>query len=110
MWCDTWLCGKHTDDLGVERSYDRRKFYAYRLPRAVERRVLNYPVPHLLTRGVAERLGISTRTVERWRITGEGPKYIRAGARRVLYPLPEVERWEAARLHASRAAELAGAA
>lgn len=65
---------------------------------------------HLTPATLAERLNVSLRSVERWRVTGEGPAYIRAGARKVLYPLPEVERWEAARLHASRAAEMAGAA
>ena len=65
---------------------------------------------HLTPTVLAERLNVSLRSVERWRVTGEGQVYIRAGARRVLYPLLEVERWEAARLHASRAAEMAGAA
>lgn len=62
---------------------------------------------HLTPDKLAERLGVSLRTTERWRVTGEGPRYIRAGARRILYPIAEVERWEASRLLSSRAAELA---
>ncbi|MCW8088037.1 helix-turn-helix transcriptional regulator [Sabulicella glaciei] len=67
------------------------------------RNTLHHLTPELL----AERLNISLRSVERWRMTGEGPRYIRAGARKILYPLAEVERWETQRMHDSRAAELA---
>lgn len=65
---------------------------------------------HLTPDQLAARLGVSLRSLERWRLSGDGPRYLRAGARRILYPVPEVERWEASRLHASRAAELARAA
>lgn len=63
---------------------------------------------HLSPQALAERLGVSLRTVERWRISGEGPPFLRAGGRRVLYRVSDVERWEAGRVHASRAAEMAG--
>jgi len=66
-------------------------------------------VYHLTPAKLAERLNVSLRSVERWRVTGEGPAYVRAGKRRVMYPVSEVERWEALRLHASRAAEMAAA-
>jgi predicted DNA-binding transcriptional regulator AlpA len=62
---------------------------------------------HLCRRQLAERLNISQRTVERWWLDGDGPKGLRLGARRIVYPVREVERWEAERLFASRAAELA---
>jgi DNA-binding transcriptional regulator YiaG len=67
-----------------------------------------HPARHLTPAMLAERLNVSLRSVERWRVSGEGPRYIRAGARRILYPVPEVEAWEASRLHASRAAEMVG--
>lgn len=65
------------------------------------------PSIHLTPEKLAERLGTSLRSLERWRVTGEGPRYIRAGVRRILYPLAEVEAWEAGRLCSSRAAEMA---
>ena len=61
-------------------------------------------VQHMSPEQLAQRLGVSMRSIERWRSTGEGPRYLRAG-RRILYPVVEVERWEAARLHPHRAAE-----
>lgn len=62
---------------------------------------------HLTPDQLAARLGVSLRTIERWRVTGEGPVYLRAG-RRCVYPVASVETWEAARLHPSYAAERAG--
>ncbi len=40
-------------------------------------------------------LSISERTLERWRIEGTGPVYIKAG-RRVLYRRDDIEQWLAA--------------
>jgi predicted site-specific integrase-resolvase len=40
-------------------------------------------------------LNISIRTLERWRVEGVGPRYVKAG-RRVLYRAEDVERWLAA--------------
>ena len=57
----------------------------------------------------ARHLKVSPRTLQRWRRDGGGPAFTRAGARRVLYDVVEVERWAAARTFAHRAAELAGA-
>ena len=62
---------------------------------------------HLTPNELAERLHVSLRSLERWRVTGDGPVFLRAGSRRILYPLPAVEAWEGARQHASRAAEYA---
>ena len=58
---------------------------------------------------VARRLGVSERTVVRWRGTGEGPPFVRLGVRRIGYRLADVEAWAAGRTFASRAAELARA-
>ncbi len=49
---------------------------------------------------------IPRRTLQRWRVTGEGPAFIRAGARRILYRREAVEAWAAAREHRHRAAEM----
>ena len=58
---------------------------------------------------VANLLTISARTLQRWRGTGEGPPFIRAGARRVLYNPAAVEAWANARTFAHHAAELTAA-
>lgn len=57
---------------------------------------------------LATMLGISRRTLQRWRTTGDGPAYVRAGARRVLYPAAAAAAWAEARTFAHRAAEAAG--
>ena len=54
----------------------------------------------------ARLLRISRRTLQRWRAEGGGPAFIRAGGRRILYDIAEVERWAAARTFPHRAAEL----
>jgi hypothetical protein len=43
---------------------------------------------------------MSARTLERWRWMGEGPRFLKVG-KRVVYPLSEIEAFEAERLHAS---------
>lgn len=45
----------------------------------------------------AEQLGLSTRSMERLRETGGGPKYAKIGAR-VLYPQAELDAWVARQL------------
>jgi predicted DNA-binding transcriptional regulator AlpA len=55
----------------------------------------------------ARFLNISARTLQRWRVDGGGPPFIRAGARRVLYDAVEIERWAAGRSFPHRASELA---
>src|SRR5690606_28854390 len=42
---------------------------------------------------LAARWGISHRTLERWRWTGEGPKFVKLGSR-VVYRLSDVEEYE----------------
>lgn len=58
----------------------------------------------------ARLLDLSGRTLQRYRRNGDGPPFIRAGARRVLYDVAEIERWAAGRTFAHRAAELAASA
>ena len=44
------------------------------------------------TQQIAERLGISVRTLENWRLVGSGPPYHKLGSR-VLYDIATVDRW-----------------
>lgn len=50
------------------------------------------PFPLLTPTAVAEQLGVSPRTLERWRRTGAGPAYLRAG-RHVRYDSGEIHAW-----------------
>jgi hypothetical protein len=47
-------------------------------------------------RETAEALRVSPRSLERWRVSGFGPRFVKAG-RRVLYSEQEVEAWASAR-------------
>ena len=55
----------------------------------------------------SRRLGVSRRTLARWRSTGGGPAFVRLGARRIGYRAADIEGWAAARTYSSRADELA---
>ncbi|PQO24004.1 hypothetical protein C2I36_05255 [Rhodobacteraceae bacterium WD3A24] len=46
---------------------------------------------------LARRWGISHRTLERWRYTGQGPAFLKLGGR-VLYRLADVEAFEQSQL------------
>jgi excisionase family DNA binding protein len=48
------------------------------------------------TTTLATMLGVSRRTVEGWRMRGEGPKFVRVGSR-VRYDLDDVHVWIQAR-------------
>jgi predicted DNA-binding transcriptional regulator AlpA len=54
---------------------------------------------------LADMLGVTTRTTLRWRRDGAGPKYVRAGLRRVLYRRADVLAWAASRTFPTLAAE-----
>ena len=56
--------------------------------------------------GLHERYLIPPRTAQRWRSTGDGPRWIRLGRRRVLYRVSDVEAWLTARTYRHRADEL----
>jgi hypothetical protein len=57
-------------------------------------------------KGLSAHLSIPRRTLQRWRVTGDGPAFIRAGARRILYRQEAVQAWAEAREHRHRAAEM----
>jgi len=63
--------------------------------------------PWLTTSDLANRWQTSERTVERKRIAGTGPRYVRVGKNKaVRYPPEEVEVWEAAQLVSSTSEEV----
>ena len=54
----------------------------------------------LNTRQAADFLGLSTRTLDRFRVSGDGPVFHRFGGR-VRYSRPDLESWAASRRRAS---------
>lgn len=61
-------------------------------------------LPRLLTpQTVAEMLGVTERTLERWRITGEGPRYAKLSRSSVRYQHEDVAGFIADRLRANTA-------
>ena len=46
-------------------------------------------------------LGVASSTLEKWRLTGQGPKFIRLSARVIGYFESDLEAFAAARTHAS---------
>jgi predicted site-specific integrase-resolvase len=50
------------------------------------------PSPFLPQAALAQLLTVSKRTLERWRVEGTGPTYVKAG-RRVLYRYDDVVSW-----------------
>ncbi|HEV8494171.1 MAG TPA: DNA-binding protein [Candidatus Angelobacter sp.] len=49
--------------------------------------------PFMRTEELAERLHLRAKTLAQYRVTGEGPTYIRAGPRCILYEAKAVEDW-----------------
>lgn len=49
---------------------------------------------------LAERWGVSPKTLQRWRTEGRGPKYLKL-SKRVIYPLEQIQAFEARALYAS---------
>jgi predicted DNA-binding transcriptional regulator AlpA len=56
---------------------------------------------------VCAMLRVKSRTTARWRVEGNGPAFIRAGGRRILYRRADLNEWLAGRTYAHRAAEAA---
>ena len=59
---------------------------------------------YLSTREAAEYLGLSARTLDRYRVSGEGPVFHRFGGR-VRYSRTDLDAWAKARRRASTAAD-----
>jgi predicted site-specific integrase-resolvase len=57
-------------------------------------------VKHLSQTELAARWNISHRTLERWRWTGQGPRFLKIGGR-VVYRVEDIEAYEAEQLRTS---------
>ncbi|KQY13204.1 helix-turn-helix transcriptional regulator [Rhizobium sp. Root482] len=64
---------------------------------------------HLNQIDLAARWNISHRTLERWRWTGEGPRFVKLGGR-VVYRLEDIEEYEREQIRASTARTFANPA
>ena len=51
------------------------------------------PIKHLRQAEVAQRWNVSPRTLERWRWTGQGPRFLKVGGR-VVYRVEDIEAYE----------------
>ncbi len=56
-----------------------------------------------------ERYHVAQRTADRWRVTGDGPQWVRFGPRKILYRVADCEAWATMRTFAHRADELSRA-
>jgi len=65
------------------------------------------PAPYLDEGGLRDRYLIPPRTSQRWRVTGDGPPFVRLGPRRVAYRVADVEEWLAQRTYRHLAEEKA---
>jgi len=59
---------------------------------------------HLSQTELATHWNISPRTLERWRWTGEGPRFVKLGGR-VVYRLSDIEEYEQAMIRSSTPAK-----
>lgn len=62
--------------------------------------------PLLTAKPLAERIGITEGCLAKWRLTGEGPRYIKVG-RRIAYDPRDVQTWLDARRVSSTSQESA---
>lgn len=49
----------------------------------------------------ARRLNLSKHTLNRWRVTGEGPPFLKYGPRLVRYSASTLDAWAVSRVHGS---------
>jgi len=61
---------------------------------------------YLTERQFCARYRVSPRTAQRWRVTGDGPPFVRLGPHKIVYRLSDAETWAAGRTFAHRADEL----
>ena len=69
---------------------------------------MNNAKDYISTREVAAFLGLSPRTLDRYRVTGAGPKFHKFG-NRVRYLRADVEAWAAERRYSSTSGQAASA-
>lgn len=63
---------------------------------------IDTPLPKLCVERAADFLGLSVSTLNKMRLNGNGPRYLKLG-RRVLYDIRDLEEWtaECTRSHTS---------
>lgn len=49
--------------------------------------------PFLTPKELGKILGVSIKTLQRWRSEGEGPKFIKVGNKRIRYSFKDLDRW-----------------
>lgn len=47
----------------------------------------------LTTKEAAERLGLASGTLENWRVSGIGPRYVKVGSRSIRYEAAALDEW-----------------
>jgi predicted DNA-binding transcriptional regulator AlpA len=52
---------------------------------------------YLRTPAAAEHIGAAAQTLERWRIEGNGPPFVRLSSKLVVYDVEDLDAWCAAR-------------
>ena len=82
-----------TGRRGGHGAVDQR--HSAREPTAGQRVAVMDPASFLDTDAVAEILGLSRRTLDRWRVTGAGPSYHKFG-NRIRYRWRDVQAWAVA--------------
>ena len=62
---------------------------------------MNTSGPVLRAPEAARYLGLSKSTLAKWRMSGNGPRYVKLGARVVAYSQDELDRWRQSRTRTS---------
>lgn len=80
-------------------------------PKGSAAQAASHSVRHIDQTAVAQRWSVSPRTLERWRWTGQGPRFLKIGGR-VVYRIEDIEAYEAEQLRSSTSSttEAAGGA
>jgi predicted DNA-binding transcriptional regulator AlpA len=70
----------------------------------------NFPktLQFLTQKQTAHLLNVSERTLERWRVEGQGPPFVAFGPRRRGYRLSDIEAWTTSQTFGSTAVKRAG--
>ena len=58
---------------------------------------------YMTERQAASLLGVSPRSLQRWRVSGDGPKFSKVGRRKVLYRERDISSYIDARTYSSTA-------
>ena len=58
-------------------------------------------IVYLTPNAVAQRLGVKTHTLAKWRVSGDGPLFVRVSPRMIRYVESDVDEWMASRVRLS---------